>query len=167
MARSISIATSQFGEILYANEDVLFFPRGLPAFENYRSWILTGSEDNAIRWLQSIEDGRLAVPVTTPDAVLSDYNARIPDDDLEAVGSKDSGDLALLVVVCIPDKAPWNMTANLRAPILVSLKNRKAVQVIGLGDEYPVHYAIFPENAKRAMKDAAAKGGDARRQELY
>jgi flagellar assembly factor FliW len=155
MARATAIATSRFGEISYTKEDVLLFPRGLPAFEENHGWILTGDEDNAIRWLQSIEDGRLAVPVTTPDTVLSDYNAKIPEDELDTVGSRDSGDLALLVVVSIPESAPWDMTANLRAPILVSLKNRKAVQVIAPGDEYPINYAIFPENAKRAMQASA------------
>ncbi|MDR1649073.1 MAG: flagellar assembly protein FliW [Synergistaceae bacterium] len=160
IARSIEITTLRFGEILYAEEDILFFPRGLPAFENNCSWILTGEEDNAIKWLQSIEDGRLAVPVTTPDAVLPDYNAKIPEDELDAVGSRDSGELALLVVASIPASAPWNMTVNLRAPILVSLKTRKAVQVIALGDEYPIHYAVFPENAKRAMQVAAAAGAE-------
>jgi flagellar assembly factor FliW len=158
MARSITITTSRFGKILYAKEDILLFPRGLPAFENNQAWILTGEEDNAVKWLQNVEDGRLAVPVTTPDAVLPDYNARIPDDELDFVGSRDSEDLALLVVVSIPPSAPWEMTANLRAPILVSLKNRKAVQVIALGDDYPLRYAVFPENVREAMKNSEIAG---------
>jgi flagellar assembly factor FliW len=156
----MAIATSRFGEISYAKEDILLFPRGLPAFEDSHDWILTGDEDNAIKWLQSTEDGRLAVPVTTPDAVLSDYNAKIPEDELDTVGSRDSEDLALLVVVSIPESAPWDMTANLRAPILVSLKSRKAVQVIALGDEYPIHYAVFPDNVRGAMQTAAAAGAE-------
>jgi flagellar assembly factor FliW len=147
--------SSRFGEISYAEEDVLLFPRGLPAFEKNRSWILAGDEDNAIKWLQNIEDGDLAVPVTTPDAVMSDYNAKIPEDELDLVGSRDPRDLALLIVVSIPESAPWNMTANLRAPILVSLKTRKAIQVIALNEEYPIRHTVFPENIRDAMKTAA------------
>jgi flagellar assembly factor FliW len=154
MARSI--VTSRFGEISFAEEDLLLFPRGLPAFEKSHGWVLAGDEDNAIKWLQNIEDGELAVPVTTPDAVMPDYNAKIPEDELDLVGSRDPKDLALLIVVSIPDSTPWNMTANLRAPILVSLKTRKAVQVIALNEEYSIHHAVFPENAKEAMKIAAA-----------
>jgi flagellar assembly factor FliW len=148
--------SSRFGEISYTEEDVLLFPRGLPAFEKNRGWILAGEEDNAIKWLQNIEDGELAVPVTTPDAVMPDYNAKIPEDELDLVGSKDPKDLALLIVVSIPESAPWSMTANLRAPILVSLKTRKAVQVIALNEEYPIRHAVFPENVRDAMKTAAA-----------
>jgi flagellar assembly factor FliW len=148
--------SSRFGEIFYAEEDVLLFPRGLPAFEKCHGWILAGDEDNAVKWLQNIENGDLAVPVTTPDAVMPDYNAKIPEDELDLVGSQDPRDLALLIVVSIPESAPWNMTANLRAPILVSLKTRRAVQVIALNEEYSIRHAVFPESAKEAMKAAAA-----------
>ena len=60
--------SERFGEIVYTQDDVLSFPRGIPAFENNRSWVLVGDEDNAVKWLQNIEDGALALPVTTPDA---------------------------------------------------------------------------------------------------
>ena len=150
-----TVASSRFGDISYTEEDVLVFPRGLPAFEDNRNWVLAGEEDNAIKWLQNVEDGELALPVTTPDAVMSDYNAKIPEDELDLVGSKDPADLALLIVVSIPEASPWDMTANLRAPVLVNLRNRRAVQVIVLNEEYSIHHTVFPENVRDAMKTAA------------
>jgi flagellar assembly factor FliW len=155
-----TMTSSRFGEISYTEDDVLLFPRGLPAFEKHFNWLLAGDEDNAVKWLQNIEDGDLALPVTTPDAVMPDYNAKIPEDDLDLVGSKDFADLALLIVVSIPEAAPWNMTANLRAPILVNLKSRRAVQVIVLNEEYPIRHAVFPENVREAMKTAALTEGE-------
>lgn len=155
-----TMTSSRFGEISYTEEDVLFFPRGIPAFEKNNNWLLAGDEDNAIKWLQNIEDGDLALPVTTPDAVMPDYNAKIPEDELDMVGSKDPADLALLIVVSIPEAAPWNMTANLRAPILVNLKSRKAVQVIVLNEEYPIRHTVFPENIREAMRVAAVTEGE-------
>ena len=147
-----TVTSSRFGEISYSEDDVLVFPRGLPAFEHHHNWLLAGDEENAIKWLQNIEDGELALPVTTPDAVMPDYNAKIPEDELDLVGSKDFADLALLIVVSIPESATWDMTANLRAPILVNLKSRKAVQVIALNEEYPIRHVVFPENVRDAMK---------------
>ena len=117
---SETINTERFGEIAFGEEELLTFPRGLPAFEDKHRWIIVGSEDNAVKWLQSVDDGALALPVTTPDVVRPDYNARIPEDELTLVGSTDPAELALLIVVSIPEAAPWNMTANLRAPILLS-----------------------------------------------
>lgn len=154
--------TDRFGEISYEDEDILFFPRGIPAFENMHEWILTGDEDNAVKWLQSVEDGDLALPVTSPDAVQSDYNARIPEDDLKLVGSLNPSDLALLIVLSIPEGAPWNMTANLRAPILINIKTHKAVQVIALNEEYPIRHIVFPEDVREKMKASAyMNGGEA------
>ena len=149
-----TVISSRFGEISYSEDDVLVFPRGIPAFEKNFNWILAGEEDNAIKWLVNLEDGDLALPVTTPDAIMPDYNAKIPEDELDLVGSRDFADLALLIVVSIPEGAPWDMTANLRAPILVSMKSRKAVQVIVLNEEYPIRQVVFPDDVKDSMKIA-------------
>jgi flagellar assembly factor FliW len=157
---SESVLSSRFGEISFSEEDVLFFPRGIPAFEKSHRWILAGDEDNAVKWLQNVDNGALALPVTSPDAVMPDYNAKIPEDDLDLVGSRDVGDLAMLIVVSIPESEPWNMTANLRAPILVNLKSRRAVQVIALNEEYPIRYIVFPESVRNSMRLAAASGGE-------
>ncbi|MBQ7195944.1 MAG: flagellar assembly protein FliW [Synergistaceae bacterium] len=158
------IKTERFGEVSYTQEEVLFFPRGIPAFEDKHEWILAGSDDSAIRWLQSIDDGALALPVTSPDAIQSDYNARIPEDELNLVNESEGGtfnpaELALLIVVSIPDNAPWNMTANLRAPILINIKTRKAVQVIALNEEYPVRHTVFSEEIREKLKASAMTNG--------
>lgn len=155
----MKINTTRFGEVTYTSEDILFFPRGIPAFETKEKWILAGNEESAIKWLQSLDDGNLALPVTSPDAIQSDYNARIPDDELKLLGSSDISELALLIVVSIPESAPWNMTANLRAPILINLKTHKAVQVIALNEEYPVRYTVFSEEVRAKMKASAIFDG--------
>ncbi|MBQ6970864.1 MAG: flagellar assembly protein FliW [Synergistaceae bacterium] len=155
----MKLDTERFGEVSYTQEEILFFPRGIPAFENNHSWMLIGNDDNAIKWLQSIDDPSLALPVTSPDAVQPDYNARIPEDELKLVGSVNPADLALLIVVSIPEAAPWNMTANLRAPILINLKSHRAVQVIALNEEYPIRHVVFPEDVREKMKASAYQNG--------
>ncbi len=152
---NMKLDTDRFGKVSYSQEDILFFPRGIPAFETKQSWILVGSDDNAVKWLQSVDDGSLALPVTSPDAVQPDYNARIPEDELTLIGSTNPADLALLIVVSIPEAAPWNMTANLRAPILINLKTHKAVQVIALNEEYPIRHIVFPDDVREKMKASA------------
>ena len=157
------IDTSRFGKVSYNENDVLFFPRGIPAFENNHNWILIGNNTTAVKWLQNIENTSLALPVTSPDAVKSDYNARIPDDDLLLISDEKNtqkvtqSDLALLIVVSIPENAPWNMSANLRAPILINLKTHKAVQVIALNEEYPIRHIVFPDDVREKMRQSAQK----------
>ena len=155
----IVIKTERFGEITCSRDEILFFPRGIPAFEDKHEWILAGSDDSAIRWLQSLDDGALALPVTSPDAIQPDYNARIPEDELKLVGSFNPAELALLIVVSIPEDAPWDMTANLRAPILINIKTRKAVQVIALNEEYPVRHIVFSDDVREKLKASAYTNG--------
>ena len=151
--------TQRFGVVSYSSEEVLLFPRGIPAFETNHEWILVGSDNSAVKWLQSLDDPDLALPVTSPDAVQPDYNARIPEDELTLIGGTNPSDLALLIVVSIPQSAPWNMTANLRAPIIINLKTHKAVQVIALNEEYPIRHVVFPEDVREKMKASAQNGG--------
>ena len=157
----MKINTVRFGEVSYSDDEVLLFPRGIPAFEANHDWILVGNDDSAVKWLQSLDDGELALPVTSPDAIQPDYNARIPEDELKMIGTVNPADLALLIVVSIPEAAPWNMTANLRAPILVNLKTHKAVQVIALNEEYPIRHVVFPEDVREKMKASASVNGGA------
>ncbi|MCR5347079.1 MAG: flagellar assembly protein FliW [Fretibacterium sp.] len=152
-----------FGELNYRpDEEMLTFPRGLAGFENNHSWLLISGKDEGIRWLQNIEDPALVLPVTAPDAVEAGYAARISDDDLQALGvSGDNASLAMLVVLTIPRDAPWNTTANLRAPILVNAGTRQAIQVIALDEKYSVRHPVLSRsgrrlNARRAEKQKQA-----------
>ena len=146
------LKTRYFGEIPFADEDVLSFPRGMPAFEERRDWILLDDGESPIRWLQSIDEGGPALPVTAPDVVMPDYNARISEDDLELVGAPEASDLVLLAVLSVPEVEPWRMTVDLRAPILVNIRTRRAVQVIALDEEYSVRHLALPDELREAMR---------------
>ncbi|MBQ9564566.1 MAG: flagellar assembly protein FliW [Synergistaceae bacterium] len=134
-----------FGRLSYEPEDVLSFPRGLVGFEQNRSWLLLDDgKGSGVRWLQSLDEPELAFPVTAPDAVKPDYAARISEDDLQSVGALggQSDNLALLVLLTVPQTSPWEATANLRAPILVNAGTRQALQVIALDEAYSIRQPV-------------------------
>lgn len=147
--------TTRFGVLSVNDEDVLHFPKGIPGFYDHHEWILAGEDVNPVKWLQSLSDGAIALPVMPPQAVLPDYNARIVSGDLEELAVEDPGGLSILVVVSIPPDAPWNMTANLRAPIVVNVAKRLAKQVICANDEYSMR-AFVLSDAVRASFEAQA-----------
>jgi flagellar assembly factor FliW len=156
----IKLTSTRFGELEVDDEDVIRFPVGIPGFEDKREWILVGDDDNAIMWMHSTEDGALALPVTTPDSVKSGYNAQIPRESLEPIGDVRDGDVAILIVVTIPPERPWDMTANLKAPIVVNRAGRTAMQTIALNDEYDFRYPVLEEGIREKMRASAmaAKG---------
>ncbi|GAB1400812.1 hypothetical protein MASR1M66_22670 [Aminivibrio sp.] len=63
---SIERETSRFGLLTVSDEDILTFPKGIPGFETHRQWALAGDDDSPIKWLQSLADGDVALPVADP-----------------------------------------------------------------------------------------------------
>lgn len=157
----IQLTSTRFGELEIDECDVITFPVGIPGFEERHSWILVGDDDNAIMWMQSTEDGSLALPVTTPDAVKADYNAQIPRESLEPIGEVAESDVALLIVVTIPPDKPWEMTANLKAPIVVNRAARLAMQAIAMNEEYDFRRPVLAEDMREKIRERAFAAGKA------
>jgi flagellar assembly factor FliW len=149
------LSTARFGELSVSEEDIFLFPRGIPAFESHREWILLGEDDNPVKWLQSMTDGEVALPVCPPGFVLSKYEARIPDEDLEELEAEKPQDYSIFLVLSIPPSAPREMTANLRAPVVINHVRRLGVQAITLNEEYDLRYRIFGE-VREAGPEAGA-----------
>ncbi|MDR3164320.1 MAG: flagellar assembly protein FliW [Synergistaceae bacterium] len=155
----IKLTSTRFGELEIDDGDVIQFPLGIPGFEDKRRWILIGDEDNAIMWMHSTEDEALALPVVAPDSVKSDYNAQIPRESLEPIGDVREGDVTILIVVTIPPDRPWDMTANLKAPIVVNRAERVAMQTIALNNDYDFRYQVLDENTRKSMREQATSKG--------
>ncbi|MDR1916702.1 MAG: flagellar assembly protein FliW [Synergistaceae bacterium] len=152
----IKLTSTRFGDLEVDDEDVICFPVGIPGFEDKRNWILVGDDGNAIMWMHSTDDGALALPVTTPDAVKGDYNAQIPREALDPIGDVTDGDVAILIVVTIPPERPWDMTANLKAPIVVNRAKRTAMQTIALNEDYDFRYPVLEDAIRERIREQAA-----------
>jgi flagellar assembly factor FliW len=139
------IATTRFGALDYEESDILLFPKGVPGFDDHHRWILAGDDDHPIKWLQSLDDGDVALPVIAPRLFFSDYHVNLPKGELDVLELDDDGDMALLAVVAVPAAVPMKATVNLRAPIVVNVKKHRARQVIALNEEYEVRHPLFQQ----------------------
>lgn len=150
------IETTRFGELIVNDEAVLNFPKGIPGFETHKKWALAGEDDNPIKWLQSMADGDVALPVVIPQIIKTNYNARLPEGEIDVLEASEVDDMALLIVLSIPPAAPWDMTANLRAPIVINHKKRIACQVIAENEEYDVRAPVLSDTMRETMRTKAA-----------
>ena len=143
-----TLDTRQFGKIGYADETVLDFPCGMPAFEQHKRFLLIEKDSFApFLFLQSLTDGQvsfLVVPVTRIDPA---YQSALEPEDAELLGIGDTPEplVTLAVVTLAPGGAP---TANLVAPILIHLGNRKGVQSIQSGSAYSHQTPLRAEEAR-------------------
>lgn len=152
-----SIDTSRFGVLDYRDEDIIKFPKGIPGFEDKTNWVVTGEADEDIKWLQSLDEGTLALAVAHPRCIDPDYNVSVARHDLQAIGSDSLEKVGILAVLTIPADAPWEARANLRAPILVNSDDRLGRQVIALDEKYPVQAHIFEKSVRDAMREESLK----------
>lgn len=148
----ILIDTARFGHFSVNDEDVIRFPKGIPGFETHKEWALAGEENNPIKWIQSLSDGDVALPVVNPLTLMNSYNARLPEGSLMLLEAETVGDLALLIVVSIPPGAPWDMTANLRAPLVINHKKRIGRQVIAENEEYDLHAPVLSSSMRESLR---------------
>ena len=127
----MKIQTSRFGEMDVPEESFVTFPSGLVGFPQYSRYVIFEEEkDLGYEWLQSIDEPSLAFIVVQADLVNPDWEIQVPDDSANELDIHDEDSITALVIVTIPKGEPGQATVNLRGPIVVNLRNRKAKQVI-------------------------------------
>jgi flagellar assembly factor FliW len=143
--------TKNFGNISYEPDSELEFPLGLPGFESRRRFVAVRFvESDPLVYLQSLEDPALCFVTMPILSVDPQYRLKVSSEDLGQLGlpggrpPRIGEDVFCLTVIAIRESGP---TANLLAPVLINLKNRKAVQAIAPDSDYSHQYELMPEEA--------------------
>ncbi|MEN3043198.1 MAG: flagellar assembly protein FliW [Fervidobacterium sp.] len=122
---------TRLGEFDLNENEVLFFPEGIPGFESLKKFaIISLEETRPIFWLVSLEDETVALPIIDPWIVEEDYEVELSQNELQILKIEDPNDLVVWCVVTIPIGKPEETTVNLKAPIVINLKNGIGLQVI-------------------------------------
>ena len=149
----MQILTKIFGEITIDDDKIIQFPKGIIGFPDLTEFTLVHDEEKgteSIHWLQSIQEPAFAMPVMDPLLVCPDYNPEADDELLDILGEIVPEELLILVTVTVP-KDLTQMSVNLKGPIVINAKEKKALQIIVEGDEYQVKYPIYDVlNQKKA-----------------
>jgi flagellar assembly factor FliW len=143
--------TKNFGKISFEPESELEFPGGLPGFDSRKRFVAVRFvESDPLVYLQSLEDPGLCFITMPILAVDPKYRLKVSGEDLQQVGlpaarqPRIGQDVMALTVVSIRETGP---TANLLAPVIVNLRNRKCVQAVAQEAGYSHQHAILPDEA--------------------
>jgi flagellar assembly factor FliW len=135
------IDTKHFGAVACREEALFEFPAGLPGFEAERLFVpLEYPTSNPIVFLQSLRCPSLCFITLPVQAADAGYQLAIAAEDLRLLGLPPErqpvigAEVVCLAVVSVAAGA--EPTANLLAPIVVNLANRRAVQAIQEGSNY-------------------------------
>ena len=150
--------TKFFGEVELADDKILEFPNGIIGFEECTKFAIMYDEDDdrekTISWLQSLDEPTLALPVIEPMAIVPDYAPMIEDELLKPLNNPADEDLLFLLVMTVPSDMT-KVTANMKAPVIINIAERKGVQLIVENADYPVKFNVY-ESVQR-MKEKAGE----------
>ncbi len=128
--------TLESGERSGAQVDVpvIDMVRPMPGFPAHGRFALVELDDEGLLCsLTSLDEPGLRFLVVAPSAFFDDYTPLVDDTVVAELGLEDDADLAVLVVLTAAQSLA-DTTANLRAPVLINVANRRGCQVV-LDDE--------------------------------
>ncbi len=143
----VELETRAFGKIAVNDDKIIRFEHGILGFPDLKDFTLIFDEekgsDAAIKWLQSLDEPGFAMPVMNPELVIEGYTPLFERELLAPLGDNlDSENILMFVTVTVP-KDLKKTTVNLKAPIIISIENLKAVQLICENEGYDVRYPIY------------------------
>lgn len=150
--------TRHFGEIEILEDRHITFANGLPGFDDVHRFVLLESNDaeSPFKWLQSIDQPQLAFAIVNPFMLKPDYDFEISDEVQKELSIEKEEDLSIFVIIIVPEDIT-KISMNLKAPLVINVKNRKGMQIILDTDKYNVRHYILDEISKQGVsQDACA-----------
>jgi flagellar assembly factor FliW len=145
----ITIESSRFGTVDIAAESIVEFPEGLIGLGGHRYALLERDPSSPFLWLHSLDDPRIALPVTNPHRFFSDFSVELGDEDASRLGLDDMSPVDVYVTIrAAPVLAEF--TANLKAPILI--RDGRAHQVINQAAGATLRAQLFPAEIDQAKQ---------------
>lgn len=137
--------TRLFGQIEIEPEKIIEMESGLIGFPELRHFTLIYDSERegkaSIVWLQSMDDGDIAMPVMIPTDLIPDYRPTVNNELLEKLGELTPENTYILVTVRIPADIK-DISVNLKAPIIINTDSNKGSQVI-VEDDFAVRHKIY------------------------
>lgn len=147
------IQTTRFGQVQVQTEELLSFPEGILGFNELRQFVLLDDpNDEIFAWLQSCEQPAIAFPVLEPELFAETYKVTLAKTDLESLKLQGETKPRLFCIVTIPDD-PTQMTANMKAPIVINAGLRLARQCVLQDNNLAIREPIFAKLQSRVVQN--------------
>lgn len=140
------INTAVLGPVEVEADSIFHLPDGLYGFEGRSEYALVTKEDDGVTlmWFQAVHGMVPCFVVFDPFELVDGYDPVVEASDLRFLDCQDASDLLFLAIAVVPDDIQ-GITVNLKSPIIINKKNKRARQVILANRDYPIKFPLFPE----------------------
>lgn len=143
----ITVASTRFGQLEVADDDVLTFVDGLIGMEQCRRWVILADAQNAaLGWMQCVDRADVALAVVNPRRFVPGYQIRVARRDLQPLGMTKPNDAQVLAIV---SQSGGALSLNLKAPLVIHLEARLGRQIIARDDHAVQHPLAAPLRLKK------------------
>lgn len=141
----MKLCTKYHGIREYNESDIITFNKGLPGFESLKKFIIFPMEENNVfSMLHSIEDLEVGLVLVSPFYAMKDYEFELAEHEIKNLKIKDKSDIDIFTTVCISSDIK-KITTNLKAPILINIKEKIGEQLILDNENYPIKCPLLKE----------------------
>jgi len=153
----VIVKTGRFGQLNIEEKDIIEIPQGMIGFPDRKKFCLVDPGDETlILWLQSLDQPELAFPLLEPKIFKNDYIVRLSAAELRELSLANLHDAAVFNILTIPSDI-MQMTANLKAPLVINLKKQTARQVVLQENDYTIKHLMFKELKTHLLTIQSAK----------
>lgn len=132
-----------FENLVYTEDEIILFEKGIPGFENYRRFVLVRvTEFEPFEWLVNVEASKLRFAIINPLLFKPDYNPNINKDQLQDLKLEKAEDVLIYSIVTLC-KDPTQTSANLMGPIIINRAKKLGKQIICDDERYSVKERIL------------------------
>lgn len=141
------------------------FPAGLIGLEEWKHFIMVAHpESGPLGLLQSLDDSRMSLIVADPRQLVADYQVTLSEADIQALqlpaGQKQpvlDGEQASVYCILSVQAEPFNVSANLLAPVIINWQTGLGRQVILSNSGYHPRFPIASNLPSDELNPATAK----------
>jgi flagellar assembly factor FliW len=151
----VVLQTGRFGQIEISTDEIISIPSGILGFpEDQQFCLVDAGDDTHILWLQSLTNPHLAFPLLEPRIFKQDYVVRLSAAELRELRLGSIKDAAVFTILTIPSTLS-DMTANLKAPVVINVKQKVGKQVVLQENDQPIKHPMFKELRAQIMSARA------------
>jgi flagellar assembly factor FliW len=141
----VIVKTGRFGQLAVGDNERITIPQGILGFPDYKNFCLVDpADDTFILWLQCLDNTQLVFPVLEPKIFFPEYVVRLSAAELRDLNLASINDSAVFTILTIPAELS-QMTANIKAPLVLNLKEQIGKQVVLQENEYNIKHPMFKE----------------------
>lgn len=144
------VSTVRFGEIEVAEDKIVRFEEGMPAFEKEHEFVVIPyDEKSPYYFMQSLTTPDLAFLMTVPYIFFPEYEFQLDDDVTKKLEINTPEDIILYTLLTIPNGDITKMTANLMAPVVINNNTLAAKQVVLEKSRYTTKHPLFQSKEEK------------------